>query len=101
MINFFAIKAIYLHEMNRTRRTILQSIISPILTTSLYFIIFGSAIGSRIKEIDGVTYAMFIVPGLLMLNLLTQSISNGSFSTYFPKFCGSVNGLGKRIDGCK
>ena len=90
MINFLAIKAIYLHEMNRTKRTILQSIISPILTTSLYFIIFGSAIGSRIKEIDGVTYGMFIVPGLLMLNLLTQSISNGSFSTYFPKFNGTI-----------
>ena len=90
MINFLAIKAIYFHEMNRTKRTILQSIISPILTTSLYFIIFGSAIGSRIKEIDGVTYGMFIVPGLLMLNLLTQSISNGSFSTYFPKFNGTI-----------
>ena len=77
MINLLAVKAIYFHEMNRTRRTILQSIISPILSTSLYFIIFGSAIGSRIKEIDGVTYGMFIVPGLLMLNLLTQSVSNG------------------------
>ena len=90
MINYLAIKAIYLHEMNRTRRTILQSIISPILSTSLYFIIFGSAIGSRIKEIDGVTYGMFIVPGLLMLNILTQSVSNGSFSTYFPKFNGTI-----------
>ena len=90
MINYLAIKAIYFHEMNRTRRTILQSIISPILSTSLYFIIFGSAIGSRIKEIDGVTYGMFIVPGLLMLNILTQSVSNGSFSTYFPKFNGTI-----------
>ena len=90
MINHFAIKAIYLHEMNRTKRTILQSIISPILSTSLYFIIFGSAIGSRITEIDGVTYGMYIVPGLLMLNLLTQSVSNGSFSTYFPKFNGTI-----------
>ena len=90
MINYLAIKAIYMHEMNRTKRTILQSIISPILSTSLYFIIFGSAIGSRIKEIDGVTYGMFIVPGLLMLNLLTQSVSNGSFSTYFPKFNGTI-----------
>ena len=90
MINLLAVKAIYFHEMNRTRRTILQSIISPILSTSLYFIIFGSAIGSRIKEIDGVTYGMFIVPGLLMLNLLTQSVSNGSFSTYFPKFNGTI-----------
>ena len=90
MINYLAIKAIYSHEMNRTKRTILQSIISPILSTSLYFVIFGSAIGSRIKEIDGVTYGMFIVPGLLMLNLLTQSVSNGSFSTYFPKFNGTI-----------
>ena len=90
MINLLAVKAIYFHEMNRTKRTILQSIISPILSTSLYFIIFGSAIGSRIKEIDGVTYGMFIVPGLLMLNLLTQSVSNGSFSTYFPKFNGTI-----------
>ena len=90
MINYLAIKAIYVHEMNRTKRTILQSIISPILSTSLYFIIFGSAIGSRIKEIDGVTYGMFIVPGLLMLNILTQSVSNGSFSTYFPKFNGTI-----------
>ena len=90
MINYLAIKAIYFHEMNRTKRTILQSIISPILSTSLYFVIFGSAIGSRIKEIDGVTYGMFIVPGLLMLNLLTQSVSNGSFSTYFPKFNGTI-----------
>ena len=90
MINYLAIKAIYFHEMNRTKRTILQSIISPILSTSLYFIIFGSAIGSRIKEIDGVTYGMFIVPGLLMLNILTQSVSNGSFSTYFPKFNGTI-----------
>ena len=90
MINYRAILAIYFHEMNRTKRTIFQSIISPILTTSLYFIIFGSAIGSRIKEIDGVSYGMYIVPGLLMLNLLTQSISNGSFSTFFPKFNGTI-----------
>ncbi len=90
MINYRAIRAIYFHEMNRTKRTIFQSIISPILTTSLYFIIFGSAIGSRIKEIDGVSYGMYIVPGLLMLNLLTQSVSNGSFSTFFPKFNGTI-----------
>ncbi len=90
MINYRAITAIYFHEINRTKRTIFQSIISPILTTSLYFIIFGSAIGSRIKEIDGVSYGMYIVPGLLMLNLLTQSISNGSFSTFFPKFNGTI-----------
>ena len=90
MINYKAIIAIYFHEIERTKRTIFQSIISPILTTSLYFIIFGSAIGSRIKEIDGVSYGMYIVPGLLMLNLLTQSISNGSFSTFFPKFNGTI-----------
>lgn len=90
MINYRAIIAIYLHEMNRTRRTVFQSVVSPILTTSLYFIIFGSAIGSRIKEIDGVSYGMYIVPGLLMLNLLTQSVSNGSFSTFFPKFNGTI-----------
>ena len=90
MINHRAIIAIYLHEMNRTRRTVFQSVVSPILTTSLYFIIFGSAIGSRIKEIDGVSYGMYIVPGLLMLNLLTQSVSNGSFSTFFPKFNGTI-----------
>ena len=90
MINYLAIKAIYFHEINRTKRTVFQSIVSPILSTSLYFIIFGSAIGSRIKEIDGVTYGMFIVPGLLMLNILTQSVSNGSFSTYFPKFNGTI-----------
>lgn len=90
MINYKAIIAIYFHEIARTKRTIFQSIISPILTTSLYFIIFGSAIGSRIKEIDGVSYGMFIVPGLLVLNLLTQSVSNGSFSTFFPKFNGTI-----------
>tara|TARA_Y100001954_G_C15789575_1_gene594330 strand:+ start:492 stop:1256 length:765 start_codon:yes stop_codon:yes gene_type:complete len=90
MINKQAIKSIYFHEMNRTKRTIFQSILSPILTTSLYFIIFGSAIGSRITEIDGVTYGMFIVPGLIILNILTQSISNGSFSTFFPKFNGTI-----------
>ena len=90
MINYKAIIAIYFHEIERTKRTIFQSIISPIITTSLYFIIFGSAIGSRIKEIDGVSYGMYIVPGLLMLNLLTQSISNGSFSTFFPKFNGTI-----------
>ena len=90
MINYRAIIAIYLHEMNRTKRTIFQSIISPIISTSLYFIIFGSAIGSRITHIDGISYGMFIVPGLIMLNLLTQSISNGSFSTFFPKFNGTI-----------
>ncbi len=90
MINYRAIKAIYLHEINRTKRTVFQSIVSPILSTSLYFIIFGSAIGSRITHIDGVSYGMFIVPGLIMLNILTQSVSNGSFSTFFPKFNGTI-----------
>ena len=90
VINYKAIVAIYFHEIERTKRTIFQSIVSPIITTSLYFIIFGAAIGSRIKEIDGVSYGMYIVPGLLMLNLLTQSISNGSFSTFFPKFNGTI-----------
>lgn len=90
MINYRAVKAIYFHEINRTKRTVFQSIVSPILSTSLYFIIFGSAIGSRITHIDGISYGMFIVPGLIMLNILTQSVSNGSFSTFFPKFNGTI-----------
>lgn len=90
MINRYTVQAIYLYEMNRTFRTILQSIISPVISTSLYFIVFGSAIGSRITEIDGVSYGTFIVPGLIMLSLLTQSISNASFGIYFPKFSGTI-----------
>jgi len=90
MINFPAISSIYRFEMNRWWRTIVQSIVSPVLTTSLYFIVFGSAIGSRIEEINGVPYAAFIVPGLIMLTLLQQSISNASFGIYFPKFTGTV-----------
>ena len=86
MINYKAILAIYFHEIERTKRTVFQSIVSPIISTSLYFIIFGAAIGSRIREIDGISYGMYIVPGLLMLNILTKSISNGSFSILFPKF---------------
>jgi len=89
-MNRYAIAAIYKFEMARTKRTIFQSIISPVISTSLYFVVFGSAIGSRIAEIDGVSYGAFIVPGLIMLSLLTQSISNSSFGIYFPKFTGTI-----------
>ncbi|MEP6943110.1 MAG: sugar ABC transporter permease, partial [Betaproteobacteria bacterium] len=89
-MNLHAVRAIYAFEMARTRRTLMQSIISPVLSTSLYFVVFGSAIGSRIPEIDGVSYGAFIVPGLIMLSLLTQSISNASFGIYFPKFTGTI-----------
>ena len=85
-----AIWAIYSFEMARTFRTLMQSIISPVLSTSLYFIVFGAAIGSRISSVDGVSYGAFIVPGLIMLSLLTQSISNASFGIYFPKFIGTI-----------
>ena len=89
-MNLYAIKAIYLFEMHRTWRTIMQSVISPVISTSLYFVVFGSAIGGRIPEINGVSYGAFIVPGLIMLSLLTQSISNASFGIYFPKFVGTI-----------
>jgi len=89
-MNIHAIKTIYLAEMARTLRTIGQSVISPIISTSLYFVVFGSAIGSRITEVQGVSYGAFIVPGLIMLSLMTQSISNASFAIYFPKFIGTV-----------
>ncbi|MEI7611886.1 MAG: ABC transporter permease [Betaproteobacteria bacterium] len=89
-MNPYAILAIYRFEMARTWRTMLQSIVSPVISTSLYFIVFGSAIGSRITEIDGISYGAFIVPGLVMLSLLTQSISNASFGIYFPKFAGTI-----------
>ncbi|MGC4390079.1 ABC transporter permease [Agrobacterium sp. M50-1] len=89
-MNFEAIKAIYLFEMARTRRTLLQSVVSPVISTSLYFIVFGTAIGSRIQEVGGVSYGAFITPGLIMLTLLTQCIGNGSFGIYFPKFTGTV-----------
>lgn len=82
--------AIYRFEMARTGRTILQSIVSPVLSTSLYFVVFGAAIGSRITEVGGVQYGSFIVPGLIMLTLLTQSISNASFGIYFPRFVGTI-----------
>lgn len=89
-MNFEAIKSIYLFEMARTRRTLLQSVISPVISTSLYFIVFGTAIGSRIQEVGGVSYGAFITPGLIMLTLLTQCVSNGSFGIYFPKFTGTI-----------
>jgi len=89
-LNFHAIRAIYVFEMARTFRTLLQSIVSPVISTSLYFVVFGAAIGSRITDIDGVSYGAFIVPGLIMLSLLTQSISNASFGIFFPKFTGTI-----------
>src|SRR5437764_1596700 len=88
-MNFRAIQAIYLFEMARTWRTLLQSIVSPVVSTSLYFVVFGSAIGSRITEVEGVSYGTFIVPGLVMLSVLTQSIANASFGIYFPNFVGT------------
>ena len=89
-MNWQAMKSIYAFEMARTRRTLLQSVVSPVLSTSLYFIVFGSAIGSRIQNIEGVSYGSFITPGLIMLSLLTLCISNGSFGIYFPKFTGTI-----------
>jgi ABC-2 type transport system permease protein len=89
-MNFRAVKAIYLFEMARTWRTVLQSIVSPVISTSLYFVVFGAAIGSRITSVEGVSYGTFIVPGLVMLSVLTQSISNASFGIYFPKFTGTI-----------
>ena len=89
-MNTHAIRAIYSFEMARTRRTLMQSIISPVLSTSLYFVVFGAAIGSRITHVEGISYGAFLVPGLIMLSLLTQSISNASFGIYFPKFTGTI-----------
>jgi len=89
-VNIHAIKAIYIFEMARTWRTLMQSIASPVLSTSLYFIVFGSAIGSRMANVDGVSYGAFIVPGLIMLSILTESISNASFGIYMPKFTGTI-----------
>jgi ABC-2 type transport system permease protein len=89
-MNWHAIRAIYGFEMARTRRTLLQSIVSPVISTALYFVVFGAAIGSRIPEVGGISYGAFIVPGLIMLSLLTQSISNASFGIYFPKFTGTI-----------
>ena len=89
-MNIHAIRAIYVFEMARTFRTLMQSIASPVLSTSLYFIVFGSAIGARMSEIDGIGYGAFIVPGLIMLSILTESISNASFGIYMPKFSGTI-----------
>src|SRR6202158_4737663 len=89
-MNLRAVYAIYRFEMARTGRTLLQSIVSPVLSTSLYFVVFGAAMGSRITEIEGVAYGMFIVPGLIMLMLLTQSVANASFGIYFPRFTGTI-----------
>ncbi|MDO6461658.1 ABC transporter permease [Granulosicoccaceae sp. 1_MG-2023] len=89
-MNFHAINVIYINEMRRAWNTLLQTIISPVLSTSLYFIVFGSAIGSRIEQVEGVSYGAFIVPGLMMLSLLTQSVSNASFGIYFPRFTGTI-----------
>ena len=89
-MNVNGVKAIYRYEMARMRRTLFQSIVSPVVSTSLYFVVFGAAIGSRITEIDGISYGSFIVPGLIMLSLLTESISNASFGIYFPKFTGTI-----------
>jgi ABC-2 type transport system permease protein len=88
--NYRAVKAIYRFEMARTGRTLLQSIVSPVISTSLYFVVFGAAIGSRISEIEGVSYGAFIVPGLIMMMLLTQSVANASFGIYFPRFTGTI-----------
>ncbi|WP_428241457.1 ABC transporter permease [Gynuella sp.] len=89
-MNFYSIRAIYKFEMARTWRTVLQSIATPVISTSLYFVVFGSAIGSRMVEIEGVSYGAFIIPGLVMLTLLMQSISNASFGIYMPKFSGTI-----------
>ena len=89
-MNWRAVKAIYTFEMARTARTVMQSILSPVLSTSLYFVVFGGAIGSRISEVQGVGYGSFIVPGLIMMTLLTQSVMNASFGIYFPRFTGTI-----------
>jgi ABC-2 type transport system permease protein len=89
-MNWQAIRAIYVFEMSRFFRTLLQSFVSPVISTSLYFVVFGAAIGSRIDQVEGVSYGAFIVPGLIMLSVMTQSISNASFAIYFPKFIGTI-----------
>ena len=89
-VNIHAMRAIYRFEMARTGRTLMQSIISPVISTSLYFVVFGAAIGGRIQHVEGISYGAFIVPGLIMLSLLTQSISNASFGIYFPRFTGTI-----------
>ncbi len=89
-MNLHAVRAIYRFEMARAGRTVLQSIVSPVISTSLYFVVFGAAIGSRIQQVGGIGYGSFIVPGLIMLSLLTQSVSNASFGIYFPRFTGTI-----------
>jgi ABC-2 type transport system permease protein len=89
-MNLRAVRAIYKFEMGRTMRTLAQSIVSPVISTALYFVVFGAAMGSRITQIEGVAYGLFIVPGLIMLTLLTQSVSNASFGIYFPRFTGTI-----------
>jgi len=89
-MNLYAVRAIYLFELARAWRTLAQSIASPVISTSLYFVVFGTAIGSRMGEIDGVSYGAYIVPGLIMLAILTESLSNGSFGIYMPKFTGTI-----------
>ena len=89
-MNTYAVRVIYIYEMLRARDTLLQSFASPVISTALYFVVFGSAIGSRIEQVDGVPYGTFIVPGLMMLALLTQSISNASFGIFLPKFTGAI-----------
>src|SRR4051812_26541718 len=89
-MNRYAIRAIYLFELARTWRTLMQSIASPVISTSLYFVVFGSAIGSHMVQIDGTSYGAFIIPGLIMLSLMTESLSNASFGIYMPKFTGTI-----------
>ena len=89
-MNIHAVRAIFGHEMGRTRRTLVQSVLAPVISTSLYFVVFGAAIGSRINSVEGVPYGAFIVPGLVMLSLLTESIANASFGIYFPRFSGTI-----------
>lgn len=89
-MNIHAVRALYDYEMARMKRTLIQSVVAPVISTSLYFVVFGSAIGSRITHMDGISYGAFIVPGLIMLSLLTQSVSNASFGIYFPKFIGTI-----------
>ncbi|MGV6838645.1 MAG: ABC transporter permease [Planktomarina sp.] len=89
-MNFQAVKAIYMYEMARFFRTIMQSFLSPVISTALYFVVFGSAIGSRIAQVEGISYGAFIVPGLIMLSVMTQAVSNASFGIYFPKFIGTI-----------
>ncbi len=89
-MNIYAVRALYDYEMARMKRTLIQSVVAPVISTSLYFVVFGSAIGSRITHMDGISYGAFIVPGLIMLSLLTQSVSNASFGIYFPKFIGTI-----------